>query len=118
MVNLPEGKNVIGLKWVYRTKYNAGGSIQKHKARLVAKEYGQQQGVHFDETFSSVAHFKMVRTLLALAAQLSWPVYQFDVNSAFLNGDLEKEVYVAQPKGFVMSGQEIKVYRLKRTYMG
>jgi len=59
-----------------------------------------------------------VRTLLALAAQLSWPVYQFDVKSAFLNGDLEEEVYVAQPEGFVVSEQESKVYRLKKALYG
>lgn len=58
LMNLPEGKNVIGLKWVYRTKYNADGEVQKHKARLVAKGYAQQQGVDFDETFSPVARLR------------------------------------------------------------
>ena len=74
--------------------------------------------MNFDETFSPVARFETVRTLLALAAQLSWPVYQFDIKSAFLNGDLEEEVYVAQPEGFVVSGQESKVYRLKKALYG
>lgn len=118
LVDLPEGNNVIGLKWVYCTKYNPDGSIQKNKARLVARGYAQQQGSDFDETFSPIARFEMVRTLLALVAQLSWSIYQFDVKLAFLNGKLEKEVYVAQPKGFVVSGQEIKVYRLKKAIYG
>ena len=83
LVNLPEGKKAIGLKWVFRTKYHADGSIQIHKARLVAKNYSQQQGIDFDETFSPDARFETVRTFLALAANLNWPVFQFDVKSAF-----------------------------------
>ena len=117
-VNLPEGKKAIGLKWVFRTKYHADGSIQKHKARLVAKGYSQQQGIDFDETFSPVARFETVRTFLALAANLNWPMYQFDVKSAFLNGDLEEEVYVSQPEGFVVNGKEDKVYMLKKALDG
>jgi len=70
LVNLPEGKNVISLKWVYCTKYNADRTIQKHKAWLVAKGYAQQQGVNFDETFFPMACFEAVRVFLALATQL------------------------------------------------
>lgn len=118
MVNLPEGKNAIGLKWVFKTKYHADGTIQKHKARLVAKGYSQQHGIDFEETFSPVARFETVRIVLALAAQLHWPVYQFDVKSAFLNGDLQEEVYVTQPEGFVIEGKEAKVYKLRKALYG
>lgn len=118
MTDLPEGKNVIGLKWVFKTKLNADGSIQKHKARLVAKGYSQQQGIDFEETFSPVARFETVRLLLALAAQLKWKVYQLDVKSAFLNGDLDEEVYVAQPEGFEIQGREEKVYKLNKALYG
>ncbi|KAA3475370.1 retrovirus-related Pol polyprotein from transposon TNT 1-94 [Gossypium australe] len=76
MVNLPKDKSAIGLKWVFKTKV------------LQAKGYAQQHGVNFEETFSLVARFETVRLVLALAAQLQWPVYQFDVKSAFLNEDL------------------------------
>ena len=118
LVDLPNDKSPIGLKWVFRTKFNTDGSVQKHKARLVVKGYAQQQGVDFDETFSPVARFETVRVLLALSAHLNWPVYQFDVKSAFLNGELEEEVYVQQPEGFVVRDNEDKVYRLKKALYG
>lgn len=118
LVDLPDGKNVIGLKWVFKTKYHVDGSVQKHKARLVAKGYSQQQGIDFDETFSPVARFETIRIVLALAVQLKWKVYQFDVKSAFLNGDLEEEVYVTQPDGYVEKGKENKVYKLKKALYG
>ncbi|KAL4379304.1 hypothetical protein GQ457_02G028610 [Hibiscus cannabinus] len=114
LVGVPECKNVVGLKWVFRTKYNADGSIQKHKARLVAKGYSQQQGIEFDETYSLVARLGTVRVVLALDAQLQLSVYQFDVKYAFLNDNLVEEVYVSQLPGFVVSGNENKVYRLRK----
>jgi len=103
---------------VLKTKYHADGSIQKHKARLVLKGYLQQEGIDYEETFSPVARFETVRTFKALAAQLSWPIFQFDVKSTFLNGDLEEEAYVLQPEGFVICGEEEKVYRLKKALYG
>ena len=115
-VDLPKDKNVIGLKWVYRTKYNVDGSVQKHKARLVAKGYSQHHGIDYEETFSLVARFETVKTFLALVAQLWWPVYQFDVKSAFLNGELGEEVYVSQPEGFATVGH--KVFKLKKALYG
>ncbi|CAL5340443.1 unnamed protein product [Camellia sinensis] len=118
MMDLPEGKNAIGLKWVFKTKFGADGSIQKHKARLVAKGYAQQHGIDFEETFSPVARFETVRIIFALAAQLQWPVYQLDVKSAFLNGDLQEEVYVTQPEGFMIEGKETKVYKLRKALYG
>ena len=118
LVDLPYGKNATGLKGVFRTKYHADGTIQKHKARLVAKGYAQEKGVDYDETFSLVARFETVRTFLALAAQLGWHVFQFDVKSAFLNGDLKEEVYVIQPGGFIVHGAENKVYRLWKALYG
>lgn len=118
LCDLPQEKNAIGLKWIFKTKYNADGTIQKHKARLVAKGYAQQQGVDFQETFAPVARFETVRTLLALAAQLKWPVYHLDIKSAFLNGELYEDVYVTQPEGFIVNGQEDKVYKLKKALYG
>ena len=118
LTDLPEGKYSIRLKWIFETKYHADGIVQKHKAHLVAKGYSQQQGVDFEETFSPVARFETMKTVLALAAQLKWPIYQFDVKSAFLNGELEEEVYVDQPEGFILNGSEGKVYKLKKALYG
>lgn len=110
LVDLLEDKTPIGLKWVFKLKYHADGSIKKYKVRLVAKGYAQHQGINFDETFSPAAHFETMRTLLSLAAILKLPVYQFDVKSAFLNVELEEEVYVSQPEGFV-----VKIVRTRFT---
>ena len=118
LAELPKGKDVIGLKWVYKTKYKEDGSIQKHKARLVAKGYSQQPGVDFNETFAPVARMETIRTVLALAAQYELPVYQLDVKSAFLNGELEEEVYVEQPQGYIVKGKEDMVYRLRKALYG
>ena len=98
MVDFPERKNAIGLEWVFRTKYNAHGAVHKYKARLVIKGYAQQQGVDFDEMFSHVARFETVKIFLALAAQFKWLVFQFDVKSAFLNEELNANVFVLDIK--------------------
>ncbi|KAL0558837.1 hypothetical protein IC582_003419 [Cucumis melo] len=118
MVDLPEGKNAIGLKWVYKSKFAADGSLEKHKARLVAKGYAQQHGIDFEETFSPLARFETMRIVLALAVQQQWPVYQFDVKSAFLNGELQEEVYVEQLEGFDKKDSEEKVYKLTKALYG
>ncbi|CAL1409608.1 unnamed protein product [Linum trigynum] len=115
---LPEGARCIGLKWVYKTKLKEDGLLDKHKARVVAKGFSQQHGIDFTEVFAPVARWDTIRTFLALAAAHGWPVFQLDVKSAFLNGTLTEEVYVEQPKGFVIAGEEHKVYRLKKALYG
>jgi hypothetical protein len=101
LTSLPPGHRPIGLKWVFKLKKNTAGDIIKHKARLVAKGYVQRAGVDFDEVFAPVARPDSVRVLIAIAAQQCWKVHHMVVKSAFLNGDLQEEVYVAQPPGFV-----------------
>ena len=105
------------MKWVYKTKLNPDGTIQKHKAKLVAKGYSQQPGINYNETFAPVARLYIIRALIALAAQKGWNIYQLDVKSVFLNGVLEEEIYVEQPQGFINKGNEGKVLRLKKLYM-
>ena len=84
------------LKWIFKTKYNADGSIHKRKARIVAKGYSQKEGIEFTEVFSLVARMETIRIFIAIAAQQKWPIYQLDVKSAFLNGELKEDVFVNQ----------------------
>ena len=118
LVDKPEDKEVIGVKWIYKAKLNPDGSVQKKKARLVAKGYSQQPGIDYNETFAPVARFDTIRTLVAVAAHKGWNLYQLDVKSAFLNRELKEEVYVQQPEGFVKEGHEGKVYKLKKALYG
>lgn len=118
LVERPEHRKVIGVKWVFRTKLNADGSINKHKARLVVKGYAQIFGVDFFDTFAPVARQDTIRMLLAIAAQKRWKICQLDVKSAFLNGFLEEEIYVEKPKGFLVKGHKDKVYLLKKALYG
>lgn len=117
LVELPEGK-VVGLKWIYKMKYKPDGSIQKYKARLVARGYMQREGTDFEETFTPVARFDTIKAVLAIAARYKWEVYQFDVKSAFLNGYLAEDVYVEQPPGYEVKGRETKVCKLKKALYG
>uniref|UniRef100_A0ACD5TR82 Uncharacterized protein n=1 Tax=Avena sativa TaxID=4498 RepID=A0ACD5TR82_AVESA len=118
LTDLPGTHRAIGLKWVFKVKRDPAGNIVKYKARLVAKGYAQRQGVDFEEVFAPVARLETVRLLLALAAQGGWQVHHMDVKSAFLNGDLVKEVYVQQPPGFIDGKQKNKVYRLRKALYG
>jgi hypothetical protein len=118
LADLPQDHRTITLKWVYKLKRNEAGEIVKHKARLVARGFMQQEGIDFDEVFAPVACMESVCLLLALAAQEGWQVHHMDVKSAFLNEDLKEEVYVRQPAGFVMAGQEGKVLRLRKVLYG
>jgi hypothetical protein len=118
MVELPRGHQAIGLKWVYKVKCDENGNIVKYKARLVAKGYVQRPGVDFDEVFARVARLESVRLLLAIAAHHGWGVHHMDVKSAFLNGDLQEEVYVQQPPGFIDDRHKHKVLRLHKALYG
>ncbi|KAK0589362.1 hypothetical protein LWI29_013222 [Acer saccharum] len=118
LTNLPKSRKAIGVKWVYKTKRNAKGEVQRYKARLVAKGYKQKEGVDYGEVFAPVARLETIRLLISLAAQKSWKIYQLDVKSAFLNGFLEEEIYVEQPPRYVKKGREDKVCRLKKALYG
>ncbi|GKF67080.1 retrovirus-related pol polyprotein from transposon TNT 1-94, partial [Tanacetum coccineum] len=89
-----------------------------NKARLVAKGYAQEELIDFEESFAPVAHLEAVRIFVAYAAYKSFPIYQMDLKTAFLNGPLKEEVYVAQPDGFVNPDHPDKVYRLRKALYG
>ncbi|KAH9782617.1 hypothetical protein KPL71_008982 [Citrus sinensis] len=118
LTTLPKGHKAIGVKWVYKTKRNAKGEIERHKARLVAKGYSQKAGIEYDEVFAHVARLETIRLIISLAAQNKWKIFQMDVKSAFLNGFLEEEVYIKQPLGYVVKIHEDKVLRLKKALYG
>ena len=118
LVDLPEGRKAIGNKWVLKIKRLADGSIERYKARLVAKGYTQQEGIDYEETFSPVVRFTSIRLILAIVASLDLELHQMDVKTAFLNGNMEEEIYMEQPVGFVAEGQEHKVCKLLRSIYG
>ncbi|GJR55878.1 putative ribonuclease H-like domain-containing protein [Tanacetum coccineum] len=100
LVDLPNGKRVIGTKWVYRNKKDKRGIVIKNKARLVAQGYTQEEGIDYDDVFAPVARIEEIRLFLAYASFKEFMVYQMDVKSVFLYGKIEEEVYVCQPLGF------------------
>ena len=118
LTSLPAGQKSIGVKWIFKEKKNAKGVVEKYKARLVVKGYAQRHGVDYDEVFAPVARLETIRFFVSLAAQRNWKIFQLDVKSAFLNGFLEEDVFVEQPKGYVIKGQEGKVLKLKRVLYG
>ena len=118
LVDLPEGFRPIGNKWIYKRKKGADGKVETYKARLVAKGYTQKEGVDYEETFSPVAMLKSIRILLSMAASLDYEIWQMDVKTAFLNGNLDEEIYMSQPEGFQEKDQEQKVCRLLKSIYG
>ena len=99
-------------------KFRSDGSLDKYKARLVAKGYAQKEGVDYDDTSAPTARYSSIRIVLALCSHYAWSIFQLDVKSAFLNDDLEEEVYVEQPQGYHVKGREHDVYLLKKALYG
>lgn len=116
LTDLPSGARAISCKWVYRLKTNPDGSINKYKARVVAKGFSQRQGIDYSETFSPVAKLGTIRAVLSIAAEERMHLTQFDVSTAFLYGNLEETIYMTQPEGF--TDGTAKVCKLKRSLYG
>jgi len=116
----PRGANVIGVKWVFKTKRNELGEVSRYKARLVAQGYNQVPGRDCGETFAPVHKLSSLRAVLALAAAKDWHLEQMDVETAFLNAPVRGDVYVKQPQGYERRGPngEELVCRLNRSLYG
>nr|GEU50767.1 retrovirus-related Pol polyprotein from transposon TNT 1-94 [Tanacetum cinerariifolium] len=118
LVPRPDKVMFITLKWIYKVKLDKLGCILKNRARLVARGYRQEEGIDFEESFASVARLEAIRIFLAFAAYQNMVVYQMDVKTAFLNGNLREEVFVSQPDGFVDPDNPNHVYKLKKALYG
>ncbi|GKA98331.1 retrovirus-related pol polyprotein from transposon TNT 1-94 [Tanacetum coccineum] len=118
LVLQPRNMTIIGTKWVFRNKLYENDIVSRNKARLVAQGYNQQEGIDYDETYALVARLESIRILLAYACALDFKLFQMDVKSAFLNGFINEEVYVAQPPGFTDSEKPDHVYKLKKALYG
>ncbi|GJS42605.1 retrovirus-related pol polyprotein from transposon TNT 1-94 [Tanacetum coccineum] len=118
LVPQPDCVMIIALKWIYKVKLDEYGDVLKNKARLVAKGYRQEEGIDFEESFAPVARIEAIRIFIANAASKNMTIYQMDVKTAFLNGELKEEVYVSQPEGFVDPDHPTHVYRLKKALYG
>ena len=110
-----EGKSIVTSKWIYKIKHAIYGSIEKYKARFVARGFSQKEGIDYEETFAPVARYTSIRSVLALAAVMKWKIHQRDVKTAFLNGVVEEEVYVEQPLGFEKNDRKSHVCKLKKS---
>ncbi|GJV22257.1 retrotransposon protein, putative, ty1-copia subclass [Tanacetum coccineum] len=109
---------VITLKWIYKVKLDELGGILKNKARLVSRGYCQEEGIDFEESFALVARLEAIRIFLVFTAHMNMVVYQMNVKTAFLNGNLQEEVYVSQPDCFMDQDNPNHVYNLKKALYG
>ena len=118
LVELPSDKTAIGCKWVFKVKHKSDGTVERFKGRLVAKGYAQKFGFDYLETFCPVVRFSSVRALIAFAVQNDMLIHQMDVITAFLNEDLDEDIYMQQPDGYVQCGSEHLVCKLKKSLYG
>ena len=109
---------LVGWKWVFKTKKDLEGNVDKHKARLVAKGFTQREGVDYNETFSPISTKDSMRIILALTTHFDLELHQMDIKTSFLNGDLEEDIYMSQPLGFVERGKELMVCKLNKSIYG
>jgi len=110
VVPRPKNKSVVSSHWIYKVNQAANGSVEKPKARFVSCGFSQVKGIDYDETFSHVARYSSIRSMLALSSQMGWKIYQIYVKNTFLNGKIEEEVYIKHLKGFETFEHELHVW--------
>ena len=113
-----EGNSVVTSKRIYKIKHAADGSIEKYKARFLARGFSQKEGIDYEENFAPVSRYTSIRSILSLDAVMKWKIHQMDVKTAFLNGVVEEEVYVEHPLGFETHDMDSHVCRLKKALYG
>jgi hypothetical protein len=118
LVPRPKDKNVVETKWIFKNKFNEDDQLIRNKAILVCKGYAQVEGIDFEEIFSLVAILEAIKMFLAFACFKNFKIYQMDVKSTFLNVNLEEEVYLEQPKGFMLQENQDFVFKLKKELYG
>jgi len=118
LVVLSKDKKVIGCKWVYKIKHNADGSVNRYKERLVAKGYAQTYGIDYEKTYNLVAKMTTVKTIIAMVVTKGWSLHPMDVMNVFLHGDLQEQVYMEQPLGYVDQTHLNLVCKLKKVLYG
>ena len=109
----PKGKSIVSSKWICKIKHAADGSIEKYKARFVARGFSQKEGIDYEETFSLVARYTSIRAIMALESMMKWELHQMDVKTTFLNGVIEE-----QPQGFEVEDRHTHVCKLKKALYG
>ena len=118
LVNLPSRAKPISYKWIFKRKDLPNGSIEKYKAKLVAKGFSQKQNIDYFDTFAPVTRISSIHILIALASTHRLFIHQMNVKTTFLNGDLEEEIYMLQHEGCITPGQENKVCKLRKSLYG
>jgi hypothetical protein len=118
IVPRPKGEDVVSSKWLFKIKHVAHGSIEKYKARFVACGFSQKEGTDYEDTFTHVARYISIRTIIALATKMKWKLHQMDVKTTFLNVVIEEEVYIEQPQGLEVEDMKSHVCRLKKALYG
>jgi hypothetical protein len=114
----PIDKSVVRSRWIYKVKKVVDESVDKYKARFVARGFSKIEGIDYDDTFAPIARYSSIRSILSLSMQMGWCIHQMDVKTMFLNGIIEEEVYIEQPKCFETFDRESHVCRLKRALYG
>jgi hypothetical protein len=118
VVPRPEGMSIVTSKWIYKIKHVVDGSIEQYKERLVARGFSQIEAVDYDDTFSPIARYTSIWSIIALVSSMGSKLHQMDVKIAFLNGEIEEEVYIEKPEGFVVHNEKSHVCILKKALYG
>eukprot|EP00253_Pinus_taeda_P019324 PITA_19324 len=114
----PKGKSVVTSRWLYKIKNVANGSVEKFKARFLVWGFSQVEGANYEETFAPIARYTSIRAVISIAAEMGWRTHRMDVNTAFLNGVIQEEVYIKQPQGFKVHGRKSHVCTFKKALYG